>query len=364
MAGAGNIVIAPINTLTPDAKKQLQDFDNWLKAQTNGYVSLSTLAAVAQAVPVLNNALAAVDVLSSVKTMMEKKQTDVFDWLDLGINVIGLVPGAGGPLRITLRPALQSMRTGLRNGLPLATEEVLIKYINDHHKGDVEEWAKKFQSTLANDVLRPAAAKANAIILSITTGLRKIARGEVFDIARLQAQLKSAQNNRNLTTTEGRGLFVVALALEAEIVAKEAANKAAKMAMTEDIRKKIDSFALILSAYGMSASVQIMSLASRLTHLITELVKILSKSKRLKKSGATGGKVENKVQGNQISSLNGQQNQASKQICALQKLRYRCLSQIHRFCHRSGNLHPHRLCPARYYAHQLEPHLLLRFDYL
>lgn len=62
-----NSVIAPVNTLIPDAKKQVLSFDDWLKKQTNNYVSLSTLAAAAGAIPVLGNVLAAVDVLSSVK---------------------------------------------------------------------------------------------------------------------------------------------------------------------------------------------------------------------------------------------------------------------------------------------------------
>ena len=89
-----NSVITPVNTLIPDAKKQVLSFDDWLKKQTNNYVSLSTLAAAAGAIPVLGNVLAAVDVLSSVKNMIQSKSIDIFDWLDLGINVIGLIPGA------------------------------------------------------------------------------------------------------------------------------------------------------------------------------------------------------------------------------------------------------------------------------
>ena len=309
MAGAENIVIAPINTLTPDAKRQLQNFDNWLKAQTGGYLSLSTLAAVAQAVPVLNNALAAVDVLSSIRTMMEKKQTDVFDWLDLGINVIGLIPGAGGPLRITLRPALQGMRTGLKNGLPLATEAVLIKYINDHHKGDVEEWAKKFQSTLETDILPKVRKHVIVILLSVMEAIKKLADGQPFDVSKLQEQLEAAKRNRNLVTTEGRGLFVVALALETEIVKRQAGNAAVNAVLSQEVKTKLYWFVANLGEFFKKADTEIKNLAARLKHLITALVKILSKSKKLKRSGSTGGRVENKVQGNNISSLNGKQNQ-------------------------------------------------------
>ena len=216
-------VIAPTKTLIPDAKKQVLSFDDWLKKETNNYVSLSTLAAAAGAIPVLGNVLAAVDVLSSVKNMMQSKSVDIFDWLDLGINVIGLIPGVGGPARVSLRTALKGVRSGLKNGVEDALADMLWNYINSHHKGKVDDWAKAIETQLT-EILPKVGDKVHKLIYAVAEAIHNLAKGQIFDVSSLQKKLEAAKKKRNLSMIERGEFFIVVLALEAEILAKQKAN--------------------------------------------------------------------------------------------------------------------------------------------
>ena len=308
-----NSVIAPVNTLIPDAKKQVLSFDDWLKKQTNNYVSLSTLAAAAGAIPVLGNVLAAVDVLSSVKNMMQSKSVDIFDWLDLGINVIGLIPGAGGPARVSLRTALKGVRSGLKNGVEDALADVLWDYINSHHKGKVDDWAKAIETQLT-EILPKVGDKVHKLIYAVAEAIHNLAKGQMFDVSSLQKKLEAAKKKRNLSMIERGEFFIVVLALEAEIFAKQKANAATKAALPKPIQDNLYFFAANLYDFSRTAKIKINELASKLSGLIKRLVEMLSRKKKSKnKTGSTGGNnITNKKDNKTLESLKSPQDKANK----------------------------------------------------
>ena len=307
-------VIAPTKTLIPDAKKQVLSFDDWLKKETNNYVSLSTLAAAAGAIPVLGNVLAAVDVLSSVKNMMQSDSVDIFDWLDLGINVIGLIPGVGGPARVSLRTALKGVRSGLKNGVEDALADVLWGYINSHHKGQVDDWAKEIEAQLTKNILPKVRDKVYELIRSVADAIHNLAKGQMFDVSSLQKKLEAAKKKSNLSMIERGEFFIVVLALEAEILAKQKTNAAIEAALPKSIQDNLYRFAARLYQFSGTAVKKISDLTLQLSGLIKRLVEMLSKKKKGKnKTGSTGGNnITNKKDNKNLESLNSPQKKANE----------------------------------------------------
>ncbi len=74
-------------------------------------VTVDRLETICRSVPVLGSAFAIGDIIIDIISMINKgglDKVEIFDWLNLGIDVIGLVPmGPVGPsVRSAARPAL------------------------------------------------------------------------------------------------------------------------------------------------------------------------------------------------------------------------------------------------------------------
>jgi len=104
------VAVSPANTFTKDARAGANKFDSWLRQISDGYITLDRLAMAAGSIPVIGNAMAVVDTMLAIKEMVNKKDTNTLDWMNLAINVIGIIPGAGNAARTTLRPILHLVR--------------------------------------------------------------------------------------------------------------------------------------------------------------------------------------------------------------------------------------------------------------
>lgn len=106
-----NSVVAPLNTFSPkDLTAKKSAVDKWFREYTNGVVTVDRLETICRSVPVLGSAFAVGDIIIDIISMLNKgiDKVEIFDWLNLGIDVIGLVPmGPVGPsVRGAARPAL------------------------------------------------------------------------------------------------------------------------------------------------------------------------------------------------------------------------------------------------------------------
>ena len=149
-------------------------FDRWLQNISGNVITLSRLQTLASTLPVLSNVLALVDVLGDLVDLYNKgPQAGIDDWFNLGVDLIGVIPGAGGPARIALRPALHALKkelpkalarlakaTGKASAEAIANEiaetvvALLLQHVNDSLVGEIETFAAGAQARLegfAND---------------------------------------------------------------------------------------------------------------------------------------------------------------------------------------------------------------------
>ena len=154
--------LAPLNTFDKeDISSGAAVFDKWLREVTDNYITLERVKTVAGSLPVLGNILALVDVLGDLVAIYQKGDKAGFDdWFALGTDLIGIVPGVGGPARSALRPALHALKKELpkiilnsaKAQISDALVEVLMKHVNDSMVGEIETFATTAQSKIAGFV--------------------------------------------------------------------------------------------------------------------------------------------------------------------------------------------------------------------
>ncbi|MCR1768990.1 hypothetical protein B7760_00857 [Burkholderia glumae] len=86
-----------------DIDANLRDLNQWLIEVSHGVITVERLKTVAENTPVLANIFAAVDVISDIRAMIDHgdRPLDLFDWLNLGLDLIGVIPvddGCGAAL--------------------------------------------------------------------------------------------------------------------------------------------------------------------------------------------------------------------------------------------------------------------------
>ncbi|WKB56196.1 RHS repeat-associated core domain-containing protein [Eleftheria terrae] len=85
---------------------------------------------------------AVMDIVHIVEGYLAKRSADVFQWVSLGINVIGIVPTLG-TVRVSLRPALHLVRSRFAAGakdIGAAVVQVLTMELADHITGSMEDF--------------------------------------------------------------------------------------------------------------------------------------------------------------------------------------------------------------------------------
>ncbi|WP_235515192.1 DUF6531 domain-containing protein, partial [Achromobacter sp. Root83] len=165
-------VVAPLNTIAPEDVEAGQNaFDQWLRRNSDNWITLPRIKAAAEAVPVLGNIMALVDAIGDIVTLVESDPRKFMDWVSLGINLFGVVPVPGtAAARMSLRPALflvqKEVARQAKAGLGNAIIMVLAAHLSENIAGDIEDFAQKAQARL-EQLLDDAGAKAEEIITAL-----------------------------------------------------------------------------------------------------------------------------------------------------------------------------------------------------
>nr|WP_310634469.1 RHS repeat-associated core domain-containing protein [Paraburkholderia sp.] len=253
----------PLSKFHPDdINANVALLNKWLMDMSGGVVTLERVETVAQNMPVIANIFAAVDLIVDIKAMIEhgNRPLDLFDWLNLGLDLIGIVPIPAGTAQIRMgaRPMLKLLReevakngravgeaaaTALRDGIIAA----MVSSVQARYAGEIETFLTELRKELT-----AALAKAAAYIGELMNGLADLfahAAGKPLSVSKdldaANAHLKQA--GHNLLYKPGETLSSIGLLLHdaVKIVAKQGVNT------TTAVAKMVDSHA---SAHLMAVS--------------------------------------------------------------------------------------------------------------
>ena len=160
--------VAPEKEVAKFARHAQQEFDNWLKRISGGHITLDRLITFAGGTPILGNIIAAIDTILAVRSIYNKglNNADAFDWLELTLNFIGVIPALGNAVNVArrgMRPLLHlakdlTKRGVFKNGknnqlvgeVPEALATIIVNHIASNHLGDPEKFVTTFKSNLNN----------------------------------------------------------------------------------------------------------------------------------------------------------------------------------------------------------------------
>lgn len=169
--------VSPISEIQPaDAGAALDAVDAWLRRISEGYLTLERVKNVANLVPIVSNLLAAIDVVLDVCDIANAETAPgSFEWLNLGIDLIGVVPIPGtGPFRVAARPLLHLARgsavhlgkDAAKGGVQLFSDaviEAMVTHLNAHFMGEIETFLQTLQQAI-QDWLTAAADFSQTLI--------------------------------------------------------------------------------------------------------------------------------------------------------------------------------------------------------
>ncbi|MFM9924403.1 RHS repeat-associated core domain-containing protein [Variovorax sp. H27-G14] len=188
IAAQKETAIVPLTAIAvQDVGAAARIVDSWLRAMTRDWVTLERVMTVAGAIPVLGNILALLDALCDIISLTTDKARDELDklllWASMGINLIGILPGAGNAARTALRPTLHLARGALQTSAHAMSEALvgmIVNHLNATLAGDIEKFIDE-ASTKLESMLGDAGAKAEALTGNWAQGLQKLAAGKIFD---------------------------------------------------------------------------------------------------------------------------------------------------------------------------------------
>ncbi|GAB7537714.1 RHS repeat-associated core domain-containing protein [Burkholderia sp. 3C] len=203
-----DVFVSPLIKFHPeDVAANLKDLDKWLGDLSGGVVTLARVEMVARNVPVLANIFAAVDLINDIRAMINHgdKPIDMFDWLNLGLDLIGIIPLPPGTAQVRMgaRPLMALMREELVKNGKAAGEAALnmmrdsvIAVIADglqaRYAGEIE--------TFLNEVRKDLTFVLNKAAEYMTTLMNGLA--DLF--AHAAGENYSSQNNVNNLKREGK----------------------------------------------------------------------------------------------------------------------------------------------------------------
>ena len=194
-SGAGKAAIAPVNTIKlADVNTGTKKINQWLMDTTGGLVDLSTLQTVAASLPVVGNIISLTDAVYDVIEITKKTNPDFLDWLNLGIDIVGIIPVPPGlnASRMALRPALKTLRSkNLAKQLPDTIIELLTIHVNERVAGELDQFAEKAQP-LVRKMVDNCGTKAKELGNNFADGMSKILTGKVFNTGQDIKNIKSS----------------------------------------------------------------------------------------------------------------------------------------------------------------------------
>ena len=188
---APEVAVAPLDTIDQqDINAGTAAFDKWLRKFSHDFITLDRLITLAGSLPVIGNIMALIDVVMDIvgviQKLINKKEIELLQWVSLGINLIGVVPGAGGAARMTLRPTLHLVRQKLASGvknLGSALIEVLIMHLNAKLAGEIDTFVDKAMDKLAS-ILSECANTSDGVADDLIKVLNScIGKEPLFDVA-------------------------------------------------------------------------------------------------------------------------------------------------------------------------------------
>ena len=168
-----------------DVRASGESFNTWLMTVTHGYVNVDRLATVASAIPILNNLMALVDVLTDIVSIIRKRGGDFLDYLGLAINLIGVIPFPPvlAPLRLTARPMLALIRNELmihKRDIAAAVVSIVVTHVQASCATEIENFLTTLQGVV-NELIDHCAKKAHEILTSLADGIDALLVGKLFD---------------------------------------------------------------------------------------------------------------------------------------------------------------------------------------
>lgn len=228
---SGKAAVAPVNDIKiADVNAGTDKINQWLKKSTNDYLDLETLKNVAGALPVIGNIIALTDAVNDVIDIIGKPNPEFFDWVNLGIDIVGVIPIPPGlaASRMALRPSLKLLKNrSLGANISDSVLILLTNHINDSIAGELDKFAEKAQP-LVKKMVDSCGSKAKEVGNGFADAMTKVVSGRAFDTDKDIAIAKKSLNNavknveRNPLNTIGNGF--VFLASSAKILQKEYVN--------------------------------------------------------------------------------------------------------------------------------------------
>ncbi|WP_052810717.1 RHS repeat-associated core domain-containing protein [Variovorax paradoxus] len=287
--------VAPLNTIDPmDIGAGAARFDRWLREISGGYVTLERLSTVAGSLPVIGNIMALVDVLVDLVTVIQKliakKAVDFLDWLNLGVNLIGVIPAppSMAAARMSLRPALHLLKQQLKHSaanLAEALVSILVSHLNDKIAGEIDKFVEGAMNKIS-EILKNCADKVDGIADVLIGVLRRCIGGE--DLFKL-APPKPATSTYNPRKQSAWDRMLAA----ADRYAKQAVNYAVKVAaryLPPQVRGLVEGVIQALTNFKGMVRDKLLMLASAKTErsIMWLLQRLLAAVKKFKtKRGAT-----------------------------------------------------------------------------
>ncbi|MEN8639315.1 RHS repeat-associated core domain-containing protein [Pseudomonas sichuanensis] len=179
--GGREVAIVPLSDIhIEDVGRGAAVFDAWLRDVSDGYVTLERIKNVAGSLPVVGNIIALVDALGDVVTLAESDKPDPWDWVSLGINLIGVVPIPPGmaAARMSLRPMLFMVRQEGKQVLGDALIEIIVGHLNADIVGSLDDFVSQAEDKL-KETLTAAGGKGEEILNEICKGLDALIDGDL-----------------------------------------------------------------------------------------------------------------------------------------------------------------------------------------
>ena len=160
-----DVFVAPLSRIpVEDVESGIHAIDQWLRQISGDLVTVQRLEMVGQSIPVLANIFAAVDVVMDIKAMLDHgdKPLDVFDWTNLGLDLIGVVPLPPGTAQIRMgaRPVLKIVRQEIAKSgkavaeasayvLRDAVVNAIVASLSARFAGEIEQFLNLVKAKLA-----------------------------------------------------------------------------------------------------------------------------------------------------------------------------------------------------------------------
>ncbi|MFY4694493.1 RHS repeat-associated core domain-containing protein [Burkholderia glumae] len=261
-----DVFVSPLDDLHPaDIDANLKALDRWLVDVSGGVLTLDRVETIARNAPVLANIFAAVDLIADIRAMIDHgdRPIDLFDWVNLGLDLIGVIPIPMGTAQIRMgaRPMLKLLREEIaKNGKAMGEAAMqmvrdgiitaIVASLQARYAGEIETFLTALRAELA--AVLSAAADYVGKVMNGLADLFAHAAGEPLDYGKDldQAGQHLSAATRNILYEPGEAFDNIgALFYDAvRVVGKETINTATSVA------KYIDS----------DASAKLMSVANSL----------------------------------------------------------------------------------------------------